>query len=351
MASLPLYDPPVSKSMLNDLAAGAETAATPSKSVKELTRTSKKYQVVEELVESGLNHSRHSFRITKIEHVGAPAYRCKEFKRRLDEWPSANPRFFFHGTKESNHSSIFDQGFLIDEEHFGNTDKGYIGTGVYVTPTPEYSAAYMKDTSGVTRFSYVEPVSMGTTVKLLGCLVAVGRYKTLTEKRYDADIIEGYDAHTAWVSDQGDPTGTEGKKFAKEYAIRETVSVYPRFVLGLSRVNKETIWLDPNIKNKENGGISTFLKAKMGFYVYSTSDPSKALCALKRKKQGTSYRIVTSGRGGEEFVSKLRGEGVAWPVMVFCMNLSYHKTWAAKFSSVQVTATTSEMIAFASWSN
>ena len=48
-----------------------------------------------------------------------------------------NIHFLFHGSNITNHESIFNQGFLVDKEHFGDTDEGYIGKGVYFSPHPE----------------------------------------------------------------------------------------------------------------------------------------------------------------------------------------------------------------------
>jgi hypothetical protein len=351
MSVVPLYDPSFTVPEIAYLTEGDKPTHTPSKSLQELTHGSKKFKVVGEIVNRGLNHCLHSFKLVKLEQVGSPAANAKEFKRRLRQWRVVNPRFFFHGTKESNHSSIFDKGFLIDEEYLGDTDKGYIGKGVYVSPTPEYSAAYIKETSGITRFNYTNPVSMGTTFKIIGCLATVGRFKTLPERCVGSDITEGYDAHTAWVTTAGNPTGDPSEIFAKEYVIRETRSLYPRFVVTLTKVDKETIWFDANLNNAENTSIRIALTTKPGYYLYATGDASLALNTLKRRKYGTSYRAVTSGRGGEELVKNLRSAGLTCPVMVFCMNVKLHQAWARKYSSVRVTATTSEMMNFASWAN
>ena len=47
-----------------------------------------------------------------------------------------NIHFLFHGSNITNHESIFNQGFLVDKEHFGDTDEGYIGKGVYFLLIP-----------------------------------------------------------------------------------------------------------------------------------------------------------------------------------------------------------------------
>ena len=83
--------------------------------------------------------------------------------------------------------------------------------------------------------------------------------------------------------------------------------------------------------------------------VYHTSKASEALRVLKNRKAGTEYRAMTAGRGGKEFVKSLRAEGIHCRVLVFCLNVELHKTWARDYFHVEVTRFTSEMMEFATW--
>ena len=67
-------------------------------------------------------------------------------------------------------------------------------------------------------------------------------------------------------------------------------------------------------------------------------------------KEGTEYRVITSGTGGEDFVRTLRGKlCITCKVLVFCMSVGYHKTWAGKYDNVKVTRSAQQMIKFATW--
>ena len=345
-----LFDPSFRHATLFGLVSDDETVATGVAATRKPINKAKK-KVVEEMVYEGLKASPHSMKLNNIEQVGSTECRSREFRKRAQPFANPNLKLLFHGTQEKNHATIFEEGFLLDPDHWGDTDKGFIGQGVYTSPLPEYSAAYIKKTEGITRFAYTDPVALGTKFALLGCVVVTGRTRYLSKKEYGTEI-DGYDSHTSWVTANGDPTEEIAEeRFAKEYAIKEVAGVYARYVITLTRVNKETIWFDPNIENGENAQHRLDLERLNGFALYAVSDQAKALAVMKRKKKETSYRIVTAGRDGEEFVRKIRAAGITDRVLVFCMNVKYHQSWAKKFSDVLVTNTTSQMKAFASWQN
>ena len=340
----------VSKAECNKFLAGDGLIyKRPSDSVRSLRPDNELYRSVEVLIDRSLNECEHTFRMEKLEILCAPSRLSTNFKRNVAGKGDSDVYFLFHGTKPSNHDSIFDNGFLIDEEHFGDTDRGYIGKGVYLSPHVEYSASYIKDTKGIKRFQYNEPVRVGVTFQMLGCLAIVGTSRRLNEKAYSADIPVHLDSHWAWVDSSGNPTANSSEQFAVEYAIRQTSYIYPRFRVSLKRITREVIWTDPNIHNKENSGYVQKLKATEEIFLYSTSQATKALKVLKKKKTGTEYRAITAGSGGKEFVSSLRTEGIHCKVLVFCQSVDYHKTWATSYHNVEVTRETSSMMKFATW--
>ena len=317
--------------------------------VKTLASDSDLYLKMETVLDHRLVEAAHSFRLTQMQCVSSPANRSSEFKRRLSAMSTPNPHLLFHGTTKSNHQSIFEKGFLLDKEHFGDTDIGYIGKGVYLSPHPEYSAAYIKNTSGVTRFNYQEPVEVGQTVDILGCVGLAGNAKRLYKKDIGCTIPSGHDSHWAWVHEDGAISGNESQEFAVEYAIKEPDNIYPRFAVTLKRVTREVIWVDPNIRNAENSGYVRRLKKADDVALFAISSGAKALQTLKKKKKDTEYRAVTAGRDGEDFVKKLRAAGVHCKVLVFCNAVDWHRQWARKFSNIEVTRSAERMIQFATW--
>ena len=58
--------------------------------------------------------------------------------------------------------------------------------------------------------------------------------------------------------------------------------------------------------------------------------------AMQKKKEGVEYRAITAGRCGEDFVKSLRVIGISCSVLVFCMSVDYHKTWAINYSNVSL---------------
>ena len=320
----------------------------PSSTVKCLPRSDPIYKDVCHTIDQRLLHCAHSFHLESVEVVCGKRSCSASFRSELSKY-SPRPYFLFHGTKYSNHNSIFDNGFSLSDEHWGDTDKGYIGKGVYLSPLPEYSAAYIKDTAGVHHYIYDNPVDLGVTCKLLGCIALVGRTRQLYQKDYGTEIEGTLESRWAWVQSNGNVTTVQSEYFAQEFVIKIPASVYPRFRVSLKRVNKELIWFDSNIANGENSRYLDTLKLQSDISAYATGDSDKALDALKKKKNGIEYRLVTAGHGGEELVRKARSAGVHCHVLVFCHSVDYHKQWAKKFSNVQVTASQAEFMRFATW--
>ena len=145
----------ISKVQCNKFLAGDGLShQRPSDSVRSLLPDHELYKSVEVLIDRSLSECEHTFRVEKLEIICASSSLSTNFKRYVAEKGDSDVYFLFHGTKPSNHESIFNNGFLIDEDHFRYTDKGYIGKGVYLSPHVEYSASYIKDTEGITRFQY-----------------------------------------------------------------------------------------------------------------------------------------------------------------------------------------------------
>jgi len=57
--------------------------------------------------------------------------------------------------------------------------------------------------------------------------------------------------------------------------------------------------------------------------------------------------IITNGADNAlEFVQFIRDSKITTPILVYCMKVEYHKTWAAKFNNVTVTSSGRDVIAF-----
>ena len=182
-----------------------------------------------------------------------------------------------------------------------------------------------------------------------GCIATVGTTERALEKDEGGEISSSLDSRWAWVDSGGRILAGDTNHFATEFAIRQSKSIYPHFRISLTRVARHVVWFDPNIDNTENSRYKQQLKSEKGLYLFPTSDSAMALRALKRKKEGTEYRAITSGSGGEDFVRQLRGAGIQCKVLVFCRSVDYHKTWARRFPNIEVTAATSTMMNFATW--
>ena len=317
----------------------------PASTVEDLERSDARYKLVCDLLEEQLLLCPHAFYIVSIEIVSEERSQSRAFHDILDKEPHSKIYLLFHGTKSTNLDSISNQGFSM--EYFGATDDGYFGKGVYLTPLPEYSAAFIKGTRGVTEWCYTDPVRVGSTCILLGCITIVGRTEQIIHYTKE---VQG-DSHWVWVNDRGHVAKNKADYFAQEYLIKDPKRVYPRFRITLRRVNKELIWFDKNITTAENQSYIITLKVETKISVYATDNKDKALNALKKKKKDIEYRLVTSGSAGEELVRLCRQADIHCDIMVFCrdQNIEYYKEWVGKFSNIKMTDTEDQFMSFAKW--
>ena len=314
----------------------------PASTLKNLERSDARYKLVYNLLEELLLLCAHAFYIVSIEIVSEERSQSRAFHDILAREFRSKIYLLFHGTKLTNLDSISNQGFSM--KYFGATDPGYFGKGVYLTPLPEYSAAYFKRTFGEPD-CYTDPVRVGLSCTLLGCITIVGCTKQIT---YRTKEVQG-DSHWVWVNDRGNVATNKADYFAQEYVIKDPKRVYPRFRITLRRVDKELIWFDKNITTAENQRYIATLKVETRISVYATDDRYKALNALKKKKEDIEYRLVTSGSEGEELVTLCRQADIYCRIMVFCRNTEYHRGWVRKFSNIQMTDEKDQFMSFAKW--
>ena len=132
----------ISKAECNRLLAGdglSHKHPSDSVLVRSIRPDHELYKIVEVLIDRSISECEHTFRVEKLEIVCASSSLSANFKRYVARKGDSDVYFLFHGTKPNNHESIFTSGF--DEEHIGDTDKGYLGKGIYLSPHVEYSAS------------------------------------------------------------------------------------------------------------------------------------------------------------------------------------------------------------------
>eukprot|EP00117_Sycon_ciliatum_P047892 scpid70167/ scgid34169/ len=333
-----------------------DDAWTPS----HVQESSAAYRLVRRLFDERIELAQHGFRLARLEETTPKRRQRGAFKAHADQAAEKEKAgggscplvFMFHGTSTKNHDSILSSGF--QEEKFGGaTDEGYVGRGVYMTPDPEYSMAFI-EASHVHRYHYTNPVhTVGSEVKLFGLVVSPGVCQFVTEMAYGADMPSGIESRCAWVNKSANPVAGKNSRFATELVVANPTRVLPRFVLTLVKVAKEIVWLDPNIDGEENRRYAAQLHgdATAQGHLFATSNETSALRILRRKKDGVRRRAVTAGTGGEHFVRRLREEArLGCEVLVFCGNVAYHGSWAKKFENVRVTSSVSVFKEFARWS-
>eukprot|EP00347_Sterkiella_histriomuscorum_P005363 403356896 len=105
--------------------------------------------------------------------------------------------------------------------------------------------------------------------------------------------------------------------------------------MQLQTSNKENLNFKINLKinyDYENQlHYKTFLDKKVNIYVFE--DMYSASKYISDKKQQT-FILITSGTNGENFVNYVHDYKNVKSIVVFCLNVMYHETWAKKYMKV-----------------
>jgi len=259
-------------------------------------------------------------------------------------------RLVFHGTLDQHIVPICKAGFS-DGRIGSTTDGGWYGKGHYFTPNPEYAVAYTQKKKGVRRLNFWNAIDPGVSVQVLACYAICGKTKILTSQITGA-IAEGYDSQSVVVDVKGTPSKeqTPGAGRAEELVLPTGKRALPRFLITITRVNHLILWRDPKINSTENSALAEKLKKEKHIRAL-TLVHGDCIRLIRHQKKGIQYRIVTSGTEGEDFVDLVRGYYEDVEILVFCMSVDYHKTWAKKYQKVEVTASTQRMLEFCTWAD
>jgi hypothetical protein len=298
-----------------------------------MTVDDRMFQMLEIIIDKRLNRCPHSFQLTTINKVFLPPAieepQRLNFLSVLNSEENSRPLFLFAP---------------ISDKRFNITDINQL------TPHPEYAAAQLTNPPGITYFDFNDPVKVGVTFTLLGCIALSGSTKLL-HKRHTTEESR-LDSQFIWVDRKGQPTLAPELFYAQEYVIKESSRIYPCYRITLTRVNKHVVWVDPNINNYENSHSCNVLKQNRSIQLHPTNnkdDAVKALMMIKEKKNGDEYRAVTAGTGGPEFMKSLTEAGINCKVLVYCGTPRYHNGWASKYRNVEVTNSTTTFMKFATF--
>lgn len=248
-------------------------------------------------------------------------------------------KVLFHGTKSANFDGIFDTNF----KNLHTTDKGWYGQGIYFSSSPEYCATYAK------------PAGSGI-MYLICSLVKLGNVYLVKDKSYGGKPMhDNSDTHYVKVDADGYPTNAENS-FFEEFVIKKSDQILPLYIVGLRKVHRFVLWRDAKIANSENGALFGQMKERYNFNIYGSETSVDGLATLKCKLDDPKMQCVIATNGGDEgeyFVRECRNVRSSVPIIVYCMNVDYHRQWAAVVSSgstsqIQVTSNSSDVFHFIS---
>eukprot|EP00347_Sterkiella_histriomuscorum_P023096 403335965 len=92
------------------------------------------------------------------------------------------------------------------------------------------------------------------------------------------------------------------------------------------------VWHDPNLDDYENQlHYKTFLDKKVNIYVFENMYSASKYITDKKEQ---TFILITSGTNGENFVNYVHDYKNVKSIVVFCLNVMYHETWAKRYMKV-----------------
>lgn len=204
----------------------------------ELDQSSDMFEEVSRIVENRIMKlTNNPFTIPRVE-MAYSSDMSQRFYEKIRQGRFNNLHFLFHGTNEGNMDGIFASGFIVSSSGDGLANGRYYGSGVYFSPNPEYAAFYIQGAPDhVIRRKPDDPVKLGRTCTVLGCLVNVGRCKTVDRYIGDVPIDPRYDSHHAWADTFAEPAKRPEDRYAEEYIIGDVETILPLFIIHIRRVH------------------------------------------------------------------------------------------------------------------
>eukprot|EP01117_Protostelium_nocturnum_P004307 TRINITY_DN1569_c7_g1_i2.p1 TRINITY_DN1569_c7_g1~~TRINITY_DN1569_c7_g1_i2.p1 ORF type:complete len:874 (-),score=207.25 TRINITY_DN1569_c7_g1_i2:205-2793(-) len=255
----------------------------------------------------------------------------------------------FHGTRIMNFNSIFEKGFKMGEAT--KLDDGWFGSGHYFSNSPNYALGY-------SRGYRWDPLPLDGFGVLIAANVRYSNRKEVTQKIPGSKITDSDCNHIVVCGPNFEPESqweinskkhTEHPQYGRryeEFVVPGPDQILPLFLVTVKRVDSLILWRDPNIKSNENQTILKRGRSSTPFNIYGVETTEDGMEVIKRKKKNKIF-LMTSGSGGEEFVTQARKElNHTNAILVFCGNVEYHQTWASKLTNVFVTSSSVEVEEF-----
>ncbi|CAF1493685.1 unnamed protein product [Rotaria sp. Silwood1] len=248
-------------------------------------------------------------------------------------------RILFHGTKKTNFDDIFDDNLKNFTIINRRTDNGWYGRGIYFSSSPHYCVTYTRSEHRI--------------IYLLCCLVKLGRIFHVKDMSYKGkEIRKDADSHYAQVNDAGYLIQAGEHNVYEEFAVKESKQIFPMIIAGLRPVNRFVVWRDAKIANGSNPTLIQTLKQQYGFNIYGCESSTDAINILMCKLNDPLMRCAVLTNGGneaEQFIDCCQAIRSTIPIMIYCVQVEYHKAWTEKKGGepkIQVTGCPNDVFLF-----
>ena len=95
--------------------------------------------------------------------------------------------------------------------------------------------------------------------------------------------------------------------------------------------NIKAIWYDANVHSLENTHISNVIRSYCSLQVFSEMNDTISYLDDNPQKD---FVVITSGRNGENLCDKIHSKPNVTNIIVFCLNVNYHQSWASNYPKI-----------------
>ena len=259
--------------------------------------------------------------------------------------PKYNQRqpFLYHGTNQSNHQKIVDNGFLDPNKDKieKKTDSGYYGKGIYATDDIFYASKYANSYTDLDFYSKAYVICCMTIYNSNFCVNV--KDKSFHGQKIDDRIIKHYGAHHALVGSSTyfwpieETEKDDNYIAAHEFVFANKAQIVPLYSFTVMRTDHFILWKNEDIESDKNKKYFDELSKRLQVNLYRTKTVEESLKLIKKKKRNM-FKLITSGGGiertGETLIREARKIiGANFVCFVFDSDAS-HYNWVKNMENV-----------------
>ena len=103
------------------------------------------------------------------------------------------------------------------------------------------------------------------------------------------------------------------------------------------------VWHDQQVDNPDNQAFFTnhLQKISPDIKRFGSKTETEEFLNSCARTAGNKYVLITSGNNGEELVKRVCDNDCVIGIVIYCMNVTFHRTWAREYGKVWLVSASS----------